>query len=410
VGTASALEVAHIFRAFGPQYRERHHGQLPAHHLRAMWTIEHCRTPALGGHLYACDRCGRAEVRYHSCRNRHCPKCQGLTSERWLAARAAELLPVPYVHVVFTLPAELRPLALRNQRPLYDLLFRAASQTLLEIAADPRHLGARIGVLSVLHTWGQTLIDHPHLHCVVPAGGISLDGSRWIGCRNGFFLPVRVLSRLFRGKLLAGLRIAGKAGELAFPGAIEPLAQPDAFAALLDKLASRDWVIYSKPPFGGPEHVLRYLARYTHRIAISNHRLVRLHGDRVVFTYRDSAGGNRRRELALPAEEFIRRFLLHVLPDGFVRIRSYGLLANRHRHRNLKRCRELLGEPPRPTVPTAAGESPDPPAAAGGALPDRPLAADPLRCPHCGKGHLQPVAELTPGRPAMAASEARAPP
>jgi Putative transposase/Transposase zinc-binding domain len=409
VGTASALEVAHVFRAFGPRYRERHHGQLPARHLRAMWAIEHCRTPALGGHLYACDRCGRVEVRYHSCRNRHCPKCQGLASERWLAARAAELLPVPYAHVVFTLPGELRPLALRNQRPLYDLLFRAASHTLLEIAADPRHLGARIGLWSVLHTWGQTLIDHPHLHCVVPAGGISLDGSRWIACRNGFFLPVRVLSRLFRGKVLAGLRAAYEAGELAFPGAIAPLAQPDAFAALLDKLSSRDWVVYSKPPFGGPEHVLRYLARYTHRIAISNHRLVRLDGDRVVLTYRDSAGGNRRRELALPAEEFIRRFLLHVLPDGFVRIRSYGLLANRHRHRNLERCRELLGGPLRPGAPTATEESPDA-STTTGARTDRPLVADPLRCNYCGKGHLHPIAELAPGPPAIPATEARAPP
>jgi Putative transposase/Transposase zinc-binding domain len=403
VDAASALEVAHVFRAYGPQYRERHRGQLPARHLRAMWAIEHCRTPALGGQLYACDRCGRAEVRYHSCCNRHCPKCQGLATERWLAARAAELLPVAYAHVVFTLPGELRPLALRNQRALYDLLFRAASATLLEIAADPRHLGARIGLLAVLHTWSQTLIDHPHLHCLVPAGGIAHDGRRWIGCRNGFFLPVRVLSRLFRGKILAGLRAAYEAGDLSFPGAIEPLAQPGAFAALLRTIARRNFVVYSKPPFGGPQQVLRYLARYTHRIAISNHRLLRLVEGRVVFTVRDSAGGNRRRELALPAEEFIRRFLLHVLPDHFVRIRSYGLLANRQRHKNLERCRELLGEAG-PSDAAAATTQPT------GATPDSPSATDPLACPHCSEGRLHLVAELAPGLAAPPGVEARAPP
>jgi hypothetical protein len=384
VGTTSALEVADVVRAFGPAYRERHRGALPAHHLRALWAIERCRTAALGGHLYACDRCGRREPRYHSCRNRHCPKCQGAAAHRWLEARRRELLAVPHFHVVFTLPQPLRPLALRNQRVLYGLLFHAAAAALLEAAANPQHLGAQIGLVAVLHTWGQTLIDHPHLHCLVPGGGLASGGERWVGCRRGFLLPVRVLSRLFRGKYLAGLGAAYDAGELIFPGDIAPLASRPAFDTLLARLGSGDWVVYSQPPIGGAEQVLAYLARYTHRVALSNRRLLRIEGERVVFTYKDYAGGGRRREMTLPGEEFLRRLLLHVLPPGFVRIRSYGLLAHRGRRRQLARCRRLIpatADPPPPTEPAAGGE---------------PSLAPAPTCSVCGQGRLQRIAELPP--------------
>ena len=286
---------------------------------KALRDIGLCRTAALGAHLQRCDACPYQDISYLSCRNRHCPKCQSTARDRWLSQQAASLLPVAYSHVVFTLPQQLAPLALRNQRLLYDLLFRAASETLLAIAAEPRHLGARIGVLAVLHTWSQNLRHHPHLHCLVPAGGLALDHSRWIDCRPGFFLPVRVLSRLFRGKMLAFLQQAYKKGELRCLGTTANLADPRQFHSLLRRLRCQEWVVYAKPPFGGPEHVLKYLARYTHRVAIANGRLLDLVNGQVRFRWRDSKHNNRIRVMTLDAVEFIRRFLLHVLPSGFVR-------------------------------------------------------------------------------------------
>jgi hypothetical protein len=389
------LEVAHIFRLYGEDYRQTHRLSRPQ--LRAMRAIEICRTAALGGHVDECDQCGARKISYNSCRNRHCPKCQSLDKERWLEKRCSELLPVPYFHVVFTVPQELNPLALANPRWFYDLLFDSATKTLLEIAADPKHLGARIGVLAVLHTWGQTLEMHPHLHCIVPGGGVSLDGQRWVSSSPNYFLPVQVLARLFRGKFLAGVKAAFQTGPLHLPDALQ---DPASFQALLDRLYGKTWIVYSKPPFGSPEQVLAYLARYTHRVAITNSRLVRLEGDRVTFTYKDYTQGGRTREMTLPAPEFIRRFLLHVLPEGFVRIRYYGLLANRDRQRTLARCRELL----------AAGAPAEPceaPSQVWQLRLARLTGIDPTVCPSCGRGHLRRVEELAP---LASGSAARSPP
>jgi putative transposase/transposase-like zinc-binding protein len=383
----SGLEVAHIFRLYGEEYRQGH--RLTRPQLRAMRAIESCRTATLGGHVDECDECGARTISYNSCRNRHCPKCQGLDKQKWLEQRCSELLPVPYFHVVFTVPEELNPLALSNPEWFYGLLFDSASKTLLEIAADPKHLGARIAVLAVLHTWSQTLLLHPHLHCIVPGGGLSLDRQRWVASREDFFLPIQVLAKLFRGKFLAALKEAWQAGRLTLP---EALRDRFAFLDLLDRLYGKSWVVYSKPPFGSPQQVLAYLARYTHRVAISNHRLVRLEGDRVTFTYKDYSQGGRAREMTLSAEEFIRRFLLHVLPEGFVRIRYYGLLANRHRATNLALCRELLASvaPAKPPADEApASES-------WQARLTRLTGQDPTLCPHCGRGHLRRVEELAP--------------
>ena len=289
-----------------------------------------------------CTKCGHQQMSYNSCRNRHCPKCRAAARKEWMQERAAELLPVEYFHVVFTLPEQLSALALQNKRVIYGLLFRAASQTLLEIAADPRRLGAAIGFLAVLHTWGQTLQHHPHLHCVIPGGGLSLDRSRWVGCRKGFFLPVKVLSRLFRGKFVAYLRAANERGRLAFHGQSKHLGEATHFADLLDKVGKLVWVVYAKPPFGGPVQVLKYLARYTHRVAISNQRLIALSEGQVTFRWKDYADGNAVKEMTLDVREFTRRFLLHILPRGFVRIRHYGFLANRSRSERLDCCRKLL--------------------------------------------------------------------
>jgi hypothetical protein len=282
-------------------------------------------------------------VVYNSCRNRHCPKCQGAARADWLEQREQELLDVEYFHVVFTLPSELAPLALQNRRAVYGMLFRAASETLLTITRDPKHLGAEIGCMAVLHTWGQNLHAHPHLHCIVPGGGIGLDGERWVSCRDGFFLPVRVLSRLFRGKFTAQLQRAWEQQQLAFHGSLRDLEHPPSWQAWLQPLRDKDWVVYAKPPFGGPQQVLKYLARYTHRVAISNHRLVSVEDGKVAFRWKDYAHGNRQRTMSLDAVEFLRRFLLHVLPKGFVRVRYYGFLANRHRAEKLARARKLLG-------------------------------------------------------------------
>jgi putative transposase/transposase-like zinc-binding protein len=388
VAGSSDLEVAHIFRLYGKAFRQKH--RLCREQLRAMRAIEDCRTAVLGGHVYRCDECGAEKISYNSCRNRHCPKCQNLEKERWLEQRRNELLPVPYFHVVFTLPEELNILALGNPKPIYDLLFRCAAETLLEVAADPKHLGARLGVLAVLHTWSQTLLLHPHLHCIVPAGGPSPDGERWVAAASeSFLLPVRVLSPVFRGKFLAGLKKLYEDGSLSLSGGAEELRDPFVFHGLLDRLYRKFWWVYSKPPFGGPEQVLKYLARYTHRVALSNHRLIRLKDDQVTFTYKDYSQGSRLRQMTLPAEEFIRRFLLHILPPRFVHIRYYGLFANRHRSHELERSRALLGAAPPPELAEREDWQ---------AVFVRVTGQDPTLCMECGRGHLHLVRELAPAR------------
>ena len=335
------LEVADIFRQHGYDFRLTH--PLSPEQRRVMRAIERCRTAALGGHLEQCDTCGHQRISYNSCRNRHCPKCQSLAKARWLEARLADLLPVEYFHVVFTLPEQLASVALQNQRVVYNLLFATVAETLRTVAADPRHLGAEIGFLAVLHTWGQTLRHHPHLHCVVPGGGLSVDGERWLSCRRGFFLPVNVLARLFRRLFLQALKRAYEKGKLNFHGTSSYLAKPLAFDRLCASLQAREWWVYAKPPFGGPEQVLAYLGRYTHRVAISNHRLLSFKDGKVTFSWKDYRHGHRQSLMTLSTDEFIRRFLLHVLPRGFQRIRQFGLLANRRRAEQLARCRQLLG-------------------------------------------------------------------
>ncbi len=386
-----ALEVADIFRRCGPQYRQTHADALSRAQRRAMSAIELCRTAALGGHVEQCDACGHQRIAYDSCRHRCCPKCQSLARAQWLERRQAELLPdVEYFHVVFTLPEPIAALAYQNKRLLYDMLFRTSAATLRTIAADPKHLGAEIGFLSVLHTWGQNLLHHPHIHCVIPGGGIAPDAERWIACRPGFFLPVRVLSRLFRRLFLEQLRRAFDTGLLRFHGQLEPLRDPPAFAAWLAPAAYAEWVVYAKPPVGGARQVLDYLGRYTHRVAISNNRLLRLDGDSVLFRWKDYRHEARQRTMTLTADEFIRRFLLHVLPDGFKRIRSYGWLANCHRAARLATCRRLLGvEPPAPASPVLAEDYRD---------RYQRLTGRSLRdCPVCGKGHMVRIEGGVPG-------------
>jgi hypothetical protein len=375
-------------RTHAADYRRARGGTLTSREAKALIDLAACRTAALGGHVQQCDSCGRREVSYNSCRNRHCPQCQAGRQAEWFAARSAELLPVPYFHLVFTLPRELAALALVNPRVVYGLLFRTASETLQQLAADPKHLGARIGGLFVLHTWGQNLEHHPHVHGIVPGGGISLDGTQWIHSRPNFFLPVKVLSRLFRGKFLAGLHVAWRRGTLTFPGCLAPLAAPQKWAVLCRGLAQKEWVVYSKPPFGGPSQVLKYLARYTHRVALSNDRLLQLTGGQVTFSWKNYAAGGKRQRMTLSAVEFLRRFLLHVLPKGFVRIRRCGWWTNRHGRRQLDRCRDLLGVAPAPVEPPPEADQPIP-----AALP----AAAP-RCSHCGQGNWVLV-EQTPRPP-----------
>lgn len=345
------FEVADILRAAGKSFVEKNRSWLSWQHLRVLRAIERCRSATLGGHIDQCSRCGQQAISYNSCRNRHCAKCQTNARDKWLTAREKELLDVSYVHVVFTLPHQLSRLALSNKRAVYDLLFRASAATLLEIAADPKHLGAEIGFMSVLHSWGQNVLHHPHIHCVIPAGGLSLDHQRWVRPPYAFFLPVKVLSRVFRGKFTAGLKRAFRKRELSFPGALQPLAQKAAFRSFLRSLFCRDWVVYAKPPFGGPQHVLHYLARYTHRVAISNHRLVAFADGQVTFRWKDYAHHNKQRLMTVTAEEFLRRFLLHVLPHGFVRIRFFGFLANRRRKSFLPLCQQLLVMVPHPGPP-----------------------------------------------------------
>ena len=360
------FEVAHIIRAHGERFIEHHRPWLTTQHRRVLRAIARCRTAALGGHLDRCEGCDRRAISFNSCRNRHCPKCLTHARDQWLAARQQDLLPVGYAHVVFTLPHHLSRLALANKRVLYTLLFQASAATLLEVAANRKHLGAAIGFLSVLHTWGQQLLHHPHVHCVIPVGGLSPNRRRWVQPRHRFFLPVKVLSRVFRGKVVAGLRHAHRLGRLTFPGVLQPLADDQGFRAFLRPLYRHDWVVYAKPPFGGPAHVLHYLARYTHRVAISNHRLVAVTDGQVTFRWKDYAHGSQPRTLTLSADAFLRRFLLHVLPRGFVRIRSYGLLANRRRAADLPCCRRALA------VSTRAPSPAEPPS------------PTPWTCPQCG--------------------------
>jgi hypothetical protein len=348
------LEVADIIRAQGERFIERSRSWLTWAQRKVLYAIERCRTAALGGHRDRCARCGHRAISYNSCRNRHCPKCQTGARNRWLAERSKELLPVRYVHVVFTLPHQLAPLAYQNKRLLYRLLFQASAATLLEVAATPQHLGAHIGFLSVLHTWGQNLQHHPHLHCVIPAGGLSADHTRWIQPRYPFFLPVKVLSRVFRGKFVAGLQRAFRQGKLGFYGDQKSLRDPKLFCTLVRSLFRQDWIVYAKPPFGGPQYVLHYLARYTHRVAISNHRLVSFQNGQVSFRWKDYAHGGKQRIMTLSADDFLQRFLLHVLPKGFVRIRFFGFLANRRRATLLPICRQLLAAQPTPDSPCLA--------------------------------------------------------
>ncbi|MGA3050269.1 MAG: IS91 family transposase [Terracidiphilus sp.] len=336
------LEVADIIRSAGQFFLEKSKCWITWQHRKVIDAILRCRTAVLGGHRDRCANCGHVAISYNSCGNRHCPRCQGNARLRWLQAREAELLPTRYVHAVFTLPRELAPLALQNKKVIFNLLFRASAETLLEVARDPRHLGAEPGFFSVLHTWNQRLQFHPHAHCILAAGGMSPDHTWWIGSSRRFFLPIKVLSRVFRGKFVASLKTAFHAGDLHFHGTLLHLAEPRTFARWLRTLFSHDWVVYAKRPFGGPEHALRYLGAYTHRVAISNHRLVALEDGNVTFRWRDSAHGNKKKLMTLPVDEFLRRFLLHVLPRGFVRIRNFGFLANRRRASLLPICFALL--------------------------------------------------------------------
>ncbi len=355
--TRPPWEVADVIRWAGDEFLERYRDSLTCTQLKVLRAIERCRTAALGGHHDQCLRCGYQAISYNSCRNRHCPKCQTRARDQWLSRRQQQLLPVSYYHLVFSLPHGLVPLMWQNKRRLFSLLFEASAATLLEVAADPKHLGAEIGFLSILHTWGQTLQRHPHVHCVVPGGGLSPDHSQWIRSAPHFFLPVRVLSRVFRGKFVAGLRRTFRRNQLRFFGECLPLAQEKNFLAFLRTLFQQDWVVYAKPPFGGPQHVLHYLARYTHRVAISNHRLLSVADDAVTFRWKDYAHGSRQRSMTLSPQEFLRRFLQHVLPRGFPRIRYFGWLANRRRGDLLPLCRLLLNQSP-PTTQAASADMP----------------------------------------------------
>src|SRR6266568_2000020 len=374
------LEVADLVRAAGDAFIERSRKWITWKHVKVLLAIARCRTAMLGGHLDECTRCGHRAISYNSCRNRHCPKCQAGARDRWLAARRQELLPTRYVHVVFTLPRHLAPLVLQNKKVLYGLLFRTSAETLLEVARDPQHLGAEIGFFSVLHTWSQKLTAHPHVHCLVPAGGLSADHTRWITPRYDFFLPKKVLGELFRGKFVEALKEAFQNGQLHFHGDLKLLAQPKTFAAWLRPLHRQDWVVYLKRPFGGPEYVVHYLGRYTHRVAISNHRLVSFSDGQVTFRWRDSAHHNEQKLLTLSLDEFLRRFLLHILPKGFVRIRNFGFLANRKRATLLPLCFQLLGSAQESQAAQHLASTEDAPALG--------------RCPKCG-GPMKVIERLT---------------
>jgi hypothetical protein len=381
------LEVADVFRRYGETYRDQHGASMSAQQRRVMAAIQACRTAALGGHLERCDQCGHERNCFNSCRDRHCPKCQSLARAQWIEDRQAELLEVPYFHVVFTVPEEIAAIAYQNKEVVYGILFRATAETLRIIAADPQHLGAQIGFFAVLHTWGSNLLHHPHLHCVVPGGGLSPDGQQWVSCRPGFFLPVRVLSRLFRRLFLQSLQKVFDAGKLQFFAALESLRESAAFTQLLARAKASEWVVYAKRPFAGPQQVLDYVGRYTHRVAISNNRLVAIENGQVSFQWKDYRNGSEVKTMTLSADEFIRRFLLHVLPNGFQRIRYYGFLGNRYRKQKLDQCRRLLGMP-LPDQHATAIESD---------YQDRyeNLTGRSLRqCPQCQIGHMVLVAIL----------------
>jgi hypothetical protein len=386
------LEVGEVFRRYGETYRQQHAGSLSRDQLRVMTAIERCRTEALGGHLEQCDQCKFERMAYHSCRNRHCPKCQSLARAQWIEDRQSELLDTQYFHVVFTLPEEIAAIAYQNKKVMYNILFRATSETLRTIAADPQHLGAEIGFFAVLHSWGQNLMFHPHLHCVVPGGGISPNGERWIPCRPDFFLSVRVLSRLFRRLLLEYLEMAFDQGQLKFFSSLQELKDRKALLRYLAPLRKKEWVVYAKKPFAGPQQVLNYVGRYTHRVAISNNRILNIENGKVTFSYKDYRDGSQQKTMTLSADEFIRRFLLHVLPDGFHRIRYYGFLGNRYREEKLEKCRQLLGMVPR---------EPDSPQVAELDYRDRyeALTDSSLReCPACHRGRMILIGEIPPCR------------
>ena len=384
-----ALEVADILRDHGPAWREANRGHVSLEQLKVMTAIERCRTAALGGHVARCENaaCGHTEISYNSCRNRHCPKCQGAASRQWFADREAELLPVPYFHVVFTLPSELRDVAYQNKRVIYKLLMKAAAETTLAIASDPKHLGARIGIIAVLHTWGSAMTHHPHAHMIVPGGGLSLDGARWVPARSNFLVHVKVLADLFRGKMLAMLMRAHRAGELKFFNTHAGLADKATFKRFIAPLRHIDWVVHCKAPFAGPEQVLRYVSRYTHRVAISNRRLVAADDDAIAFRWKDYRvdGPDRWKTMRLQPHEFIRRFLIHVLPKGFHRIRHYGLLASTNRAKNIAMVRALLNVAPPATDPQ---KQPD-------VAPDTPRVL-PCPCPRCG-AHMIVIETFAPG-------------
>ena len=390
------LEVADIFRRYGEVYLQQHDASLSIAQRRVMTAIQLCRTAALGGHLERCDECSYERNAFNSCRDRHCPKCQSLARAQWIEDRQAELLEVDYFHVVFTVPEKIAAIAYQNKDVVYGILFRTTAETLKTIAADPKHLGAEIGFFAVLHTWGQNLQLHPHLHCVVPGGGLSPDGKRWVGCKPGFFLPVRVLSRLFRRLFLESLEKAFDAGKLQFFRALEPLREHPAFLQLLAEMKTTEWVVYAKRPFAGPQKVLDYVGRYTHRVAISNNRLLDMENDQIRFEWKDYRHGDKVKTMTLSADEFIRRFLLHVLPEGFQRIRYYGFLGNRYRQEKLNRCRLLLGMPVADQVPVSSPEKD---------YLDRyeDLAGCSLRqCPQCQQGRMVRVAILPATKPAAA--------
>ena len=387
------LEVADILRRYGDAYRAEHEGALSSTQRRVTRAITACRTAALGGHLEACEACGHERISYNSCRNRHCPKCQSLARAQWIEDRKSELLDCPYFHVVFTLPEEIASIAYQNKAVVYNLLFAATAETLRTIAADPRHLGAEIGFFAVLHTWGQNLMHHPHLHCVVPGGGLSPDGERWVACRPGFFLPVRVLSRFFRRRFLELLGQAFERGELEFFSALEVQRERKAFYRYLDPLREKEWVVYAKAPFAGPEQVLDYVGRYTHRVAISNNRLLNIEDGHVTFQWKDYRDGDAHKTMTLTAEEFIRRFLLHVLPPGFHRIRYYGLLGNHHGQEKLKQCRQLLEMPP-----IAATETGPQPTANYRDRYETLTGVSLHECPACHRGRMLSIERLLPSR------------
>jgi hypothetical protein len=391
------FEVADAIRRFGPEFEERFGHTMSSSQRQAVRDIVRCRTAALGGHVEVCDQCGHRQVAYNSCRNRNCPKCQAAARGAWLDRQAADLLPVEYFHVVFTLPDAIGPVALQNPRLIYSALFRSASDSLLELAADPKHLGVVIGALAVLHTWGQTLTLHPHVHCVVPGGGLSRGGQSWISCRSGFLLPVRPLSRLFRGKFLAALSELFQCNRLTLAGSQRELADAQRFAKWVNELRATEWVVYAKPPFGGPQQVLKYLARYTHRVAISNRRLVGMDDHSVSFRWKDYADASGVKVMTLDGVEFVRRFLQHVLPSGFVRIRHFGLLANRCREEKLNHCRQLLAAPPPLPVVKQALEH---------ELQEDADSRWP--CPACGTGRLIVTEVILPSRRSRSPSAASA--